>query len=219
MNCSVAVLGPEGSFSDAAASVLKVEKKKAAKIYADSFAKIFKMVLDGKASFGFVPLSNSLHGKIQETQKLLKKYEHELRKERILKRNIQLCLAAPKGTSFAEIHQLFLVPYVEKQCGNFLANMLPKVNIRRCKSTSASLALAAAAMNSAAVGSLAGAKIFKLKILARNIQNSKKNVTTFLLFSLLPKLALLRRDQKAPSSNDTIRETKRRRTESQKKSY
>lgn len=60
MSITVAVLGPEGTFSEIAA---KKNWKDAKFVYCNEVDEIFEIVENNEVNFGVVPLENSIEGK------------------------------------------------------------------------------------------------------------------------------------------------------------
>lgn len=181
MKKSIALLGPKGSFSDGFSSRFKMKK-----IFTKSFSEIFQKVISGKADFGFVPIENTGQGSLSEPAALIRKFRKKISILKKIKCRIRLSLAAKKKIPLQKIEILYAAPYIIPQCTNFLNKNLLCASIKAAKSSSDSLKKAGCAKNSAAIGSARGIKIYGLKILAENIQNSKNNFTTFILFSKSP---------------------------------
>ena len=60
----IATLGPEGTFSHEA---VREYDDKAAILFTDTIREIFELISKNKASFGFVPVENSISGTVNQT--------------------------------------------------------------------------------------------------------------------------------------------------------
>lgn len=177
------LLGPAGSFSDAAADRFALGFKR---IYVYSFSDLFQRVHGDY--LGFVPVRNKIAGEIKEAVYLLKKKNIEpVRKFRML---IKMALVAQRQASLNSIKHIYAPLIVKKQCGIFIKKHL-RTAVFHTNFASSSLAFkkivqlkGKKAYDSAAIGSEKATKIFKLRILARNIQDDSKDWTEFLLFRL-----------------------------------
>lgn len=185
------VLGPRGSFSDRAAAFLKIKAR-----YTASFAEIFRSV--AKAGLGIVPVRNKIIGEIKSTMRFFKRSSRSgVDKFKILKRfkmPVSFILAARPGrkTELENIKFIYCAKIANQQCKKYIVN-LKKTNpaikiITNFPSTSSAFKKivqqkGGRAGESAAIGSQYAAKIYGLKILAKQIQDSKADWTEFVLFS------------------------------------
>jgi chorismate mutase/prephenate dehydratase len=80
-----------------------------------------------------------------------------------------------------KIKQLYSNPQVFGQCNIWLQKNLPLVDKIEVSSTTRAAQLAAREKNSACIASLLAAKIYKLKVIARDIEDSPHNITRFLV--------------------------------------
>ena len=169
----VAVLGPAGSFSEEAA--LKLIHSKLPLIYCSSVDEIVKAVESGKADFGVLPIENSINGTVIPSLDALLKHDVEVFAETEVEVNLNL--AAKKLIDLKEIEVIYSHPQAVSQCMTFINNYLPHAEIRYTKSTSDAVTLLDD--KSAAIVSENAAKIYRLQILRRRIQDAKENVTRF----------------------------------------
>ena len=173
---SVAYLGPEGTFSEAAA--LKrfgsaVQGRPCATI-----DEVFRAVESGAVNFGMVPVENSTEGAIGRTLDLLLQSPLKVCGEVMLA--IHQCLLA-KGCALGDIQTVYSHPQSFGQCQGWLnANLAQAVRIQVASNAEAAR-LAAEQPNSAAIAGIQAAAHFGLSICVENIEDDPKNTTRFLV--------------------------------------
>lgn len=180
---TLVLLGPAGSFSDAAANKLGKNWKK---IYVSSIEKIFEAVRRRKA-FGFVPVKNKIIGSVPKSEEGFKKMHGQLHILRRIKFPVRFVLAAKKKIPLKKIQKVYCPLVVADQCRKFLRKKLPHAKlVTDVDSSSASYKkiVQLARFSLAAIGSERGAKLYKLKILGRNIQDDPKDWTEFVLIKI-----------------------------------
>lgn len=185
---SVAYLGPEGTFTEAAAL-----KRFGSAIQGQPHATIddvFHAVEGGTAHYGMVPVENSTEGAIGRTLDLL------------MQSPLQVC-----GEVMLAIHQCLLSQYCETsaiktvyshpqsfgQCQGWLNANLPHAARIPAASNAEAARLAAENPHSAAIAGSQAAARFGLKVCRQNIEDDANNTTRFLV---------LGNQQVAPSGND-----------------
>lgn len=178
----VFLLGPEGSFSDIASQRLGSDFEKH---YAKTFRDVFRAV--SKGHYGFLPIRNSIIGHIRPAKELLGSSFTIAKRFRLL---IHLCVMAKRLMPFAQIRFIYAAKAACLQCRKFFKANLPKAKFfLNFDSTSSAIKKIVQltenrAYVSATIGSEKAAKIYGLKVLARNIQDSKNDWTEFVLFSV-----------------------------------
>lgn len=174
---NVAVLGPEGTFTEIAAKKIF---KEADFEYCASVEDVFDSVKSG-TEFGVVAIENSLEGSVNATMDCLTEYDVKIFKEIIL--DINLCLAAMPGTK--NIKTILSHPHAFAQCRKFLKKNFPNARLWNYDSTAAAMQEIRnlfGLKNSAAIGPEETAELHGLRILNRNIQDSKSQ-TRFIVIS------------------------------------
>ncbi|GEM_PF-3181121 len=179
------LLGPDGSFSSIAADHLKgVWQRK----YVRSFLALFRTV--SSEVFGLVPVRNKIVGGIPGMEKFFKKKSYSVILR--LRIPIQMVLAGKKKLNLDAIRGVFAAKVVKMQCEKFLKKNLEDAKFST-NFTSSSLAFkkivqlkGKKAYQSAVIGSEKSAKLFRLHVLARDIQDDKRDWTEFVLFCLVP---------------------------------
>jgi len=185
---TVAYLGPQGTFTEAAA--LKRFGSAVQGQPCTTIDDVFRAVESGAVQYGVVPVENSTEGAVGRTLDLL------------LNSNIQIC-----GEVMLQVHQCLLSnenelslirkvyshPQSFGQCQGWLNVHLPHAERITASSNADAARLAAEESYAASVGGVQAAEHFKLKVLAQNIEDDSRNTTRFLV---------LGKQQIAPSGND-----------------
>ncbi len=169
----IAVLGPQGSFSEETA--LELIGSRLPVVYKNNVEGIFKAVENGEADYGLVPIENSLHGTVIQTLDSLLKYDVEVFAE--CESEIRHNLVAKRKLNPKEIQVVFSHPQAIAQCSEFLNNYLPHAEIRYTRSTSEAIEMLDD--SSAAIASNLAAKLYRLHIIKRDIQSNNINKTRF----------------------------------------
>ncbi|AEA46465.1 prephenate dehydratase [Archaeoglobus veneficus] len=171
---TLAVLGPAGSFSEEAA--LKLVGSRLPLKYCATTDEIIKCVENGSADYGLVPIENSVNGTVISVLDALLNHDVEVFGETTLE--IVHCLAARRYMPLKEIRVVYSHPQAIAQCMGFINNYL-KAELRYTSSTSDAIALLDD--YSAAIVSENAAKLHKLYVLRKGIQDAKANTTRFYL--------------------------------------
>ena len=172
----ITTLGPEGTFSHAAA--MKHDKN-ASILFADTIRDVFEAVAKNKADFGIVPVENSIAGTMGRTLDLLMEFKLRISAEEILPISHNL---AGFGR-ISDIKILYLHPQTYEQCELFIKKNLPKAEIMQTSSNGKSAGIVAKAKDKskASIIPKTAAGIYKLKVLKRDVQDNRFNVTRFLV--------------------------------------
>lgn len=171
---TLAVLGPMGSFSEEAA--LKLVGSRMPLKYCATTDEIIRTVEEGKADYGLVPIENSVNGTVLPVLDALLNHDVEVFGETTLQ--INHCLAAKRKIPLKEIKKVYSHPQAIAQCMGFINNYLPNAELRYTSSTSDAISLLDD--YSAAIISENAAKLHKLYVLRKGIQDAKgRNVTRF----------------------------------------
>ena len=171
----VAYMGPEASFSNLAA--LKRFGSQVEYIPCDSIADVFSEVEKDNADFGVVPIENSVEGAISYTLDMFVEADLKICSQIILDVSHNLLAKSVKE----KIKKVYSNPNVFGQCRIWLEKNLSCVEKIEVSSTTRAAQIAAKEKNSAAIASLLAAKLYSLKILAKDIEDSPHNVTRFLV--------------------------------------
>ena len=172
----VAYLGPEGTFSEQA-----VRKHFGAAVAASPSASVddcFRSAESGATQFTVVPVENSTDGVVGRTLDLLTSTplricgEIELR----VQQNLLFKGKALKGVKRVYSHSQSLV-----QCNGWLGKNLPKAARIPVASNAEAAQRAAKEKGAAAIAGLLAGSRYKLKVLAKSIEDSPDNTTRFLV--------------------------------------
>jgi len=172
----VAVLGPKGSYSEMAASRRFPD---AELVYLDDIEDVFVAVERSEADAGVVPLENSLEGSVALTMDLLLRRSLFICGEVVIP--IRHCLLGRGDPDSVRI--ILSHPQALAQCRHYLRRRYPGVEVRTTGSTSHAARLAQEFPEMAAIANEEAAKTYGLKVLDRDIQDSKNNVTRFVVLS------------------------------------
>lgn len=170
--------GVKGSNSEEAARKIFGEKREIG--FYREFEDVFRAVDEGKLDFGVVPIQNSSTGSISQTYDLMRKYNVYINK--MVRVSIKHCLAAANTENINEIEAVYSHSQAIMQCSEFLSrNSLKTVHYA---STSASARYVSKSDRKvAAICSEKCAKLYKLKILKKNISDESSNFTRFICIS------------------------------------
>ena len=125
-----------------------------------------------------IPESNRITGNIG-IEYLIFKYRLNIYAEHFQK--IEHNLLGQPGTSLSDIKDVFSHTQGLSQCSNFIKKNNLAEHIRADTAGSAEIVSKKKIKSEAAIASSLSAKIYKLKILATNIENEKSNATRFLV--------------------------------------
>ena len=185
---TVAYLGPQGTFTEAAA-----QKRFGSAIQEHSCAtidEVFRAVASGTAHYGMVPVENSTEGAVGRTLDLLMQSTLTICGEMVLP--IHQCLLGRRA-ELSAIKTVYSHPQSFGQCQDWLNTHLRHAARIPVASNAEAARLAAENPLSAAIAGSQAAALFGLEILAENIEDDAGNTTRFLVLGT---------QQVAPSGND-----------------
>ncbi len=183
MSCSLALekplgiayLGPQATFTHLAA--LKRFGQQVDYITCQSITDVFLEVERGTADYGVVPIENSIEGAVTHTLDMFMDTDLKICAQILLDIAHNLLANCPK----VKIRRIYSNPQVFGQCRLWLQENLPEAEKIEVSSTTRAAQLAAREKNSACIASSLAAKVYKLKIVARDIEDSPHNFTRFLV--------------------------------------
>ena len=170
----IAFLGPEGSFSHQAA--YHEFGGSAELVPVTSFGDVFGEVENERASFGVVPVENSIEGSIGIVLDLLSTSDLTISAE--LFEKIDLFLLSKSG-SLKDVKEIASHPQPLAQCRNWLGKHVAEKKIKETSSTAEAARLASRSKEIAAVASEHSASIYNLKVIEKNIEDNRGNTTRF----------------------------------------
>ncbi|MFH0790369.1 MAG: prephenate dehydratase [Candidatus Omnitrophota bacterium] len=171
----IAYLGPEASFTNLAA--LKRFGSQVEYIPYDNITDVFLKVENGFADYGVVPIENSIEGAVSHTLDMFVDSDLKICSQIILDISHNLLADCPKD----KIKRVYSNPQVFGQCRKWLQENLSSVDKIEVSSTTRAAQIAVKEKNSACIASLLAAKIYKLKLLVSDIEDSPYNITRFMV--------------------------------------
>ena len=181
----VAVLGPEGTFTEQAA--IEYFGSAANLIYCSSFDEVFHATAAGTAQFGVVGMENSTEGVVARSLDLfLRSPVHIVGEISLLVRHNLL----RQVNSLDGIEVVLAHPQALAQCQNWLSQHLPHAERRAVSSNAEGARLAAENPAYAALASERAAGQFALHIVAHAIQDEAYNRTRFAVICLPQTMAM-----------------------------
>lgn len=169
---ATAVLGPHGSFTDAACSDEK-------KIYVDTITEVLSAVKDGNVKYGVVPIENSVEGTVNEALDGIN-YMGLCIVKAIVK-PIHHCCAGLGG----EVDIVMSHPQALGQCSKFIAKEFPNAKIVHTLSTAEAFQRIKEKQlrGCVAIGPSIAANVYGLPVLYENVEDSVNNKTKFVIVS------------------------------------
>jgi chorismate mutase/prephenate dehydratase len=172
----VAFLGPEGTFTQAAA--LKAFGHSVETVALGAVDEVFREVESGQAHYGVVPVENSSEGMVSHTLDTFLRSALNICGEVVLRIHHHLL-------SRAEDHRAVRTVYAHQQalaqCREWLDANLPHVQRLAVSSNAEGARRAAEDPQAAAIAAEAAAEIYGLAVLCRNIEDEPDNTTRFLV--------------------------------------
>ena len=173
----IAYLGPQGSFSHAAA-MLKFGQSVEYEAVAD-IRSIFDEVSRGHSDLGIVPIENSAGGGIIETLDAFVESDALVCAEVYMAIHHNLLA----NCKLEDIDEVYSKPEIFAQCRNWLSATFKEAKTIPVASSARAAQMAAEKPNTAAIGSMVAAELYGLKIICENIEDVANNVTRFLVIS------------------------------------
>lgn len=174
----VTCLGPLATFTHLAA--LRHFGSSAAFLPVDSIKKVFENVEAGKAEYGVVPIENSNEGVVSHTLDMFTDSDLQVVAEIILEVSHNLL---SRQTDKRKIRKIYSHPQALAQCRGWLETNMPAVPTKEATSTAMAAELATREKDTAAIASEIAARMYDLTIVEKNIQDSRRNITRFLVIS------------------------------------
>jgi len=162
---SIAILGPEGTFTEIAARKIFKNSKF---IYCDNVEEVFSKV-ESHIEYGVVAIENSLEGSVSKTMDCLIEYYVKVCGEITL--DIDLCIVTSKKTKRENIKAIISHPHALAQCQNYIKKNFPTAKLINSTSTAAAMLELKKIKNSAAIGPKESAKKYKLSVIGEHIQD------------------------------------------------
>jgi len=179
----IAYQGEPGAFSEAAAQ--RVDVIDAQLVPYRSFEEVFDAVEGGAASYGVLPIENSIGGSIHRNYDLL--LSHELPIVGEVELPVVHHLLALPGATLDGLARVYSHPQGLAQCERFLRT-LKGVEVIATYDTAGSAKMVAdsGALDAAAIASQRAGEVFGLAALASSIQDFDDNITRFIVIGRRP---------------------------------
>jgi chorismate mutase/prephenate dehydratase len=174
----VTCLGPLATFTHLAA--LRHFGSSAAFVPVDSIKKVFENVETGKVDYGVVPIENSNEGVVSHTLDMFMDSELKVVAEIILQVSHNLL---SNQHDKLKIKKIYSHPQALAQCRGWLESNMQGIPVAESTSTAKAAELASRDKNSAAIASELAARMYDLAILEKNVEDSRYNITRFLVIS------------------------------------
>jgi len=175
-NLKVSFLGPEGTYSQIAAK--KFFGNSLSSDSKNNLSEVFDSVRNNTCDYGVVPVENSNQGSIKSTIDFLLKYDVKICGEQNMP--IRHTLMS-KSKSYEKIKKIYAHNQTLSQCSNWINKNMPNAECISTDSNSKAALLANKLKNSACIANEICSKLYKLKINAKNINDSHDNTTRFLI--------------------------------------
>jgi chorismate mutase/prephenate dehydratase len=171
----IAYLGPEATFTHLAA--IKKFGSQVAYSPCNSIADVFREIELSRSDYGVVPVENSIEGAVNHTLDMFINSDLKMCSEVLLDISHNLI---GRG-SIKSTKRIYSNPQVFGQCRIWLDSHLRDVELVEVSTTSRAAEIASKEKNSCAIASSLAAERYRLKILARDIEDSASNITRFLV--------------------------------------
>ncbi|MDP9036786.1 MAG: prephenate dehydratase [Myxococcota bacterium] len=175
----VAYLGPEGTFSHAAARAFF--GLAAAYMDATTFEAVFDTVARREAQYGVVPIENSSEGSSNTAIDALINGGLLIRAE--LELDVSQCLLT-RVTGLASVERVYSHAQPLGQCRVWLAKNMGGAQLVQATSTAAAVREALSDPRGAAIASRLASELYGLPVARERIQDNSENVTRFVLVAL-----------------------------------
>jgi prephenate dehydratase len=169
----IAVLGPQGSFSDMAGRKLNADL-----VYLNTHEQVFDALAADKVRYAVIAFENQLTGTIMENLDLMMKHDFKIVRELVLPIHHNLCVLP----GMKSVKKVYSHPQGLQQCKNFLGK---KYELVETKSTSEAFEILKKnkSTDSACIGTSLAAEIYGFEVLSRDIEDFSHNQTRFFQLS------------------------------------
>ena len=175
---TVAYLGPQGTFSEEAAR--RQFGGQALLQPCASIDEVFRSVEAGQSGYGVVPVENTTEGSIGRTHDLLLATPLKVCGEVLLP--VHQCMMSRSGKT-ASVKKIYSHSQSLAQCHEWLNQHFPTARRMPVVSNAEAARMAAGDAAAAAIGSSAAATVYKLKLIASNIEDEPQNTTRFVVIA------------------------------------
>jgi prephenate dehydratase len=178
---TVAYLGPEGTFTETAARMLRLGDDPASLVACRDVLEVLRTVERGDAARGVVPIENTLEGSVTATLDALA-FETDLLIHGELELPVNLVLAAPAGTALADVTSVRSHVVALGSSRRWLSERLPDAELVPSASTArAAQEVAELGAGHAAVVNPLAAERYGLAVIAEGLADRAGNMTRFVM--------------------------------------
>ena len=171
----IAYLGPEATFTHIAA--IKKFGSQVKYSPCNSITEVFREVEVSRCNYGVVPVENSIEGAVNHTLDMFIDSDLKICSEVFLDISHNLI----GRCNLKSVKRIYSNPQVFGQCRLWLDAHLRNVELIEVSTTSRAAEIATKEKNACAIASLLAAEKYRLKILAKGIEDSARNITRFLV--------------------------------------
>ena len=172
---SISFLGPKGTFTHEAASIIGDDLIPYCTIPA-----VLESIVNDDSLYGVVPIENSIEGPVGITlDSLANKFDLKIYKEIIIPINQNLIVNP--GTKMEDIEDVYSHAQAIAQCQEFISQN--KIQPHYAISTANAAKSIIGDKTKAAIGNSMAAELYDLEILKRDIQDTDNNETRFVVVS------------------------------------
>lgn len=175
---TVAIYGELGSYTEQAA--IKYFGKAVRPVANRYISEVFESVEKG-LDYGIVPIENSIEGAVTQTYDELTELRLHIVGETIIR--INHCLIANRGVKLGSIKRVYSHPQALGQCKEYLKKLGAHAVPFYDTAGSVKMLMDERMPNIAAIASARAAGLYKMEILARDIETDKNNYTRFFIVS------------------------------------
>ncbi len=152
-----------------------------------TFEDAFAAVRTGRAALAMIPIDNSVAGRVADIHHLMPQSGLAILAEWFLP--VQHQLLVPKGASLKTIRTVESHVHALGQCRNIIRKLGIKAVVAADTAGAAREVAEAGDISRAALATALAAKIYRLKILQRDVADAKHNTTRFIVLARKPKWA------------------------------
>lgn len=172
----VAYLGPSGTFTEEAA--YKHFGSAISAVGTKDIADVFHAVESGKATYGVVPVENSIEGMVTHTldRFIVSPLKVVGEVQLAVKQNL-----LSKSTTLKQIKKVFAHTQALSQCRRWLLTNMPNATLIEVSSSGEAAKRASKNKMTAAIAGVSAARHYDIPVLAREIEDEPDNTTRFLV--------------------------------------
>ena len=172
----IAFQGEEGAYSDLAARTIFPNRTT---LSCPTFEHVFAAVRSGKAEFGIIPIDNAIAGRVADIHHLLPNSKVHIVGEHF--QPIEHRLLGTSGATLSSVREVHSHVHALAQCRSYLQKHGYRAVVESDTAGSAKMVQKQDKKSIAAIASPLAAKLYDLKVLAKNIEDKEQNVTRFII--------------------------------------